>query len=250
MQKWKHRWHALCQFEQGFKPRGLILMAMALAVALLGYSVGYVEQWSLHKQVDHYQDAQGDWEKERLALERELATRGLEVRMEQQSQLETREMMAHQQQRIDALEKELAFYRNVMAPEKTADGVQIHDLVLDDTVDANRYRYRLLLTQQKIRKRFVKGTVRLTLHGSENGQPVSRDLTQMGVDAASLKFSFRYFQQLESEFTLPEDFVPERLVVEVKLPKASGQKASSTEASYPFSDLVSQPTLAQIHNAH
>ncbi|MBY6186529.1 hypothetical protein KUV89_07865 [Marinobacter hydrocarbonoclasticus] len=250
MQKWKHRWHALCQFEQGFKPRGLILVILAVAVATLGYSVGYVEQWALHKQVDHYQDKQHEWEQERLALERDKATLGLEIRMEQQSQLETREMMARQRDQIQTLETELAFYRNVMAPEKTADGVLIHDFLLDDTADADRFRFRLILTQQKIRKRFVKGTVKLTLMGSENGQSVSRDLSQLGVGANNLKFSFRYFQQLESEFTVPEGFVPERLRVQVRLPAASGQKASSTETSYSFLDLVSQPAMAQLNDGH
>ncbi|MBY5980405.1 DUF6776 family protein [Ferrimonas balearica] len=250
MQKWKHRWHALCRLEQSFKPRGLVLLVMALALILTGYSVGYVEQWALHKQVDHYQAAQEEWHQERLELERELATRGLEVRMEQQSQAETREMMARQREQIQALETDLTFFRNIMAPEKTADGVQIHDFILDETADLDRFRFRLVLTQQKIRKRFVKGNVTLTLYGSEQGQAVSRDLTQLGVDGAGLKFSFRYFQQLEDEFTLPQGFVPERLVVQLRLPAATGQKASSAEISYPFADLVSAPIMAQLRENH
>ncbi|MBY5992437.1 DUF6776 family protein [Ferrimonas balearica] len=246
MQKWKHRWHALSHFEQRFKPRGLVLLLAALGFILVGYGIGYLEQWALHQQVDLYQDQKKAWAKQRLTLEKELATRALEIRMEHQSQLETRDMMARQREQMQALETELAFYRNIMAPEKSADGVQIHDFVLDETADADRFRFRLVLTQQKIRKRFAKGNVTLTLHGSERGQPVSRNLTAMGVENDALRFSFRYFQQIESDFSLPADFMPERLVVQVRVSASSGQRAASTETSYPFSDLVSQPTLAQL----
>jgi hypothetical protein len=51
------------------------------------------------------------------------------------------------------------------------------------------------------------------------------------VSPAALRFSFRYFQKLDAELSLPADFTPARIVVKL-IPTAPG--AAPREESFPW----------------
>ena len=142
------------------------------------------------------------------------------------------------QQDNTQLKEKLTFYQSVMAPELSADGVTVDELLIEPTLIENQYRYKVILVQTSKQKRFAKGYISLSLHGIQNDKNFSIDLKQLAVDENDSSFSFRYFQILEGEFVLPERFTPERVSLTVTLPKRSGQSYSRTELDYDWAPQV------------
>ncbi|QIZ78708.1 DUF6776 family protein [Ferrimonas lipolytica] len=231
----KHIWKQLY-------PNAWIQLALLLCAVVIGCVVMVPELVQQQSKIEQLLD-----EKQRLTvanavLERQQNTTALELKLEQQSQQETTAALTQQRLKMDELEKELAFYRSIMAPETIVDGVVIHDFVLDETTEIRRFRFQLVLTQQKVRKRYAKGFVEISVDGSQEGKPMTLDLIELSELEPKPRFSFRYFQQFEGEFVLPPSFVPERIRVNVT---GTSRKAKN-ENTYPFADLVSISSLLNL----
>jgi len=128
-------------------------------------------------------------------------------------------MREHSQQ----LNEEVTFYKSLMAPGSLVKGLQVTELELSNRRDARVFGFELLLTQVAQRRTYISGQVRLDVigrseaatadAGSENDEVVL-SLTEVSeVETYPLKFKFRYFQDLSGELTLPEGFVPMRVMV-------------------------------------
>ncbi len=133
------------------------------------------------------------------------------------------------------VKKELAFYEKVMAPEKQAEGLVIDNLTLSATESKNHYRFQVVLVQQSKKKRYAKGYIRLTFSGSLNNQARQFSLKELSKNThQQLSFNFKYFQVVEGEFTLPENYIPEKVAVSAILPKGKWQKYHRLDLSYPW----------------
>ena len=133
----------------------------------------------------------------------------------------------------DKSKKELAFYEKVMAPEKTADGVAVDRVSVYPTGSPHHFRFQIVLVQQQIRKRFAKGYVSFLLTGSLDNKPNQLALNNISSSTRKdLSFSFQYFQVLEGEFLLPDDFIPEQIIVAAVLPKTKWQKRLKLTKEY------------------
>jgi hypothetical protein len=66
----------------------------------------------------------------------------------------------------------------------------------------------------------VSGLVQVIVHGMEGDRPVRHSIGEMvGRPRAQLPFSFRYFQTIEQDVTLPEGFMPFDVEVQVRSAK-------------------------------
>jgi len=123
------------------------------------------------------------------------------------------------------VKKELAFYEKVMAPEKEVDGLVVDKIKITATQSPNHYTFQVILVQQELKKRYAKGYIELTFQGSKSNKPTKINLAAISsLTKKDLSFSFKYFKILEGEFTLPEDFIPEKTLLSVILPKGKWQK--------------------------
>ena len=133
------------------------------------------------------------------------------------------------------VKKELAFYEKVMAPEKQANGFVIDGVNLTKSQSPAHYPFQVVLVQQVLRKRYVKGFIELTIIGSLNNKPTSIALSELTtLNQEELSFSFQYFQIISGELTLPEKFVPETIKVAAILPKTRWQKYNRIDDNYPW----------------
>jgi hypothetical protein len=115
-------------------------------------------------------------------------------------------------------DKELAFYRGIVSPEDGVGGLRIQRLdVLGGT--ERHYKLRLVLMQSMRQDATVTGTFTVEIEGTRDKQPVRLGLAEAGGqvrDSGDVAFSFRYFQTIERELTLPEGFEPSAINVEVR----------------------------------
>jgi hypothetical protein len=137
------------------------------------------------------------------------------------------------------VKKELAFYEKIMAPEKTADGLVIDRVSVYPTGSPHHFRFQVVLVQQLLRKRFVKGYVALTLAGSLDNKPSQLKLSAIStLTQKDLSFSFQYFQIIEGEFTLPENFLPEKIDLSTILTKNKWQKYQRIDEKFLWGELL------------
>ncbi|MCW8845607.1 MAG: hypothetical protein OQK99_07185 [Gammaproteobacteria bacterium] len=113
----------------------------------------------------------------------------------------------------------LAFYKGIISPEDGVAGLKVQKFAVTPGPAAGQFLVRLVLIQAKDHGLRVTGIVDLSVEGKSRGEVANLGLADLlaGDNAAEkLAFSFRYFQELEILVTLPANFEPETVNVEVR----------------------------------
>jgi hypothetical protein len=128
------------------------------------------------------------------------------------------------------LRTQLAFYQQVMAPELNEQGFLIEGFNLEPALSDNSYRFELVLMQQNKTKNTLKGNLKVTLIGSENGKAKQYTIDSMlsNQEQKSLTFSFKYFQVIDGEIRLPKGFQPEQVSVHANIFQFKSKKGELT----------------------
>ncbi len=110
------------------------------------------------------------------------------------------------------LRRELHFYRSVMAPEKSSQGLEIREFTLRARADGS-YRFQLLLVQAGRNDRRIEGRLRVTFMGQgSTGENTTVPLSRVSVKGRKeYPFRLKYFQAIEDVWRLPEGFRPSRI---------------------------------------
>jgi len=119
------------------------------------------------------------------------------------------------QKEIVDLNEEVTFYRDIVS-DSGGSSVTIKQFGIRATEDAGNFRFQLVLTRGTRNDKVVKGTVKLAIDGDVKGRKQRLRPTDLGMTkAAGLDYQFKYFQRLEGWFSLPENFIPQRVIVTV-----------------------------------
>lgn len=165
-----------------------------------------------------------------------------QLEVDAQALAELRDELADSRGTIDELERELAFYREVMAPEEVARGVVLRQPRLRPGASPGQWHYQLV-AQQGGRSRTVhKGELFFTVHGQVAGQPQSFTLNEVdtSLELPGLDLSFRYFQRYEGQLQLPPGFEPQ----EVQLVAVITRPADETlESRYAWREITADSVM-------
>jgi cell division protein FtsB len=114
--------------------------------------------------------------------------------------------------------QDLAFYRGAGAQTATAGlGVSIQQLHIGATTEPARFRVHLTLVRSVRADDVVNGAAVLQLEGEAQGREESLGLAALTAGAQrELPYSFRYYQNLDQEITVPAGMRPERLNIELR----------------------------------
>ena len=127
---------------------------------------------------------------------------------------EVRASFRELQSEIASLEEEVAFYRSLMAPKELAKGLRIEKMLLNPTERRGVFGYELVLAQTVARHAWQEGELYFEVHGAVAGERAVLALTEIAtIPEYPLNFKFRYFQNYAGEFTLPDTFSPETVIV-------------------------------------
>ena len=124
------------------------------------------------------------------------------------------------------LETELGFFRKIMVPGETDQGIHVERLSVSLST-ASTYVIEATLIQVAERPTIVSGSVKLEIQGMQNGEAVRLMAADLGGSPTNLDFRFRYFQALEQTIELPTEFLPSRIKVAV-----IGKKGMPVEAEF------------------
>ena len=201
------------------------LFACMAGCGYLGYLLKDMQVTMQDNKVAMLEHSVANLKLENEELTKRLNILGIELEVARLANVESEKSI---QQGIDeqqALRRELSFYQKVMAPELEQEGFVIDALDILPTNSGGYFRYALTLLQYDKRRERIKGSLQVTLIGSENDKPARYKLTELlSNDSDSLPFSFRYFEILKGEFWLPEGFMPEQVLIESVLSEAKWGK--------------------------
>lgn len=126
--------------------------------------------------------------------------------------------------------QEIAFYRSILSQGASArgEGLELRDVRITPGASAGEYRVQLTLLERTQPEAEAKGTLHVSVAGTQGGKPVTLDEAALtGGKRHEDAFGFRYFQTLEEDIVLPQGFRPERLTVEAK----TGARPSAHDAA-------------------
>ncbi|MFQ6371363.1 DUF6776 family protein [Shewanella sp. YIC-542] len=232
------RWLLRLQwFERRIRPSSLYLLSLLL-VAFVAGALSF-SLWEDNSPIANKPNINkiNQLKAELTSQSQILASRNLELQLAKESNKEMQEMFARQHQKQQGLERELAFYRSIMAPENNVDGVAINGVELQTGLSANSYRLRLILTQLQKRKQSLKGRAEVTFQGLQDGKETEISLDSL-IGKGKFNFSFKYFQVLEADVSLPESFELQRISAKVVVPASRRSKGGETEQSYSVPELL------------
>lgn len=201
-----------------------------LVVALGGYFYG---QFDAARQ---YLVTSADNERLSLSLQQaqdeinsmrsELAIAGRSNLVDQRATEEVQSTVSALRLRVSQLEQDVSFYRQVMSPDSDELGLIIAEFDVTPLESAGRYHYKAVFRQAGAGDRVLEGKVQIDIAGHIDEQRQVLSLTAILPENRTFDpaLNFRYFQNLEGEFILPEGFVPEQVEVKAESSKPTAIK--------------------------
>lgn len=146
--------------------------------------------------------------------------------------------LAQAQSQILEMKEELTFYRSIVSPNKSKRSIVVKKVQLV-AESADRYKYKVVLIQDGRQDVAVRGLVEFSFEGEQaDGTVVRLDLPTVSVKKTTKrqKFGFKYFQNIEGNIRIPEDFTPTTMYVRV-MPSSS--RVPRVEKALSWGDILS-----------
>ncbi len=221
--------------------RSLILLVFSVVSAVVGYAIGTAEDGfrfssvvetrdSLKRELTELREVHNQSQQRLINLERGRS-------IDEQALNQARRVITDLETRVTELESDLTFYRNIMAPSETSDGLQVDRMILRPDREQGRYDFKLVLTQVGNNKSYISGLVAVNVVGERNGEKeviALRDLSE-DIEDLGVRFRFRYFQDVEGELVVPEGFEPVEIQV---VAQAQGAKSTKAERTFDWTALT------------
>ena len=139
------------------------------------------------------------------------------------------------QNEVLVLKKELAFYKSIVAPEQTKASIVVQTIQLSQDISGD-YDYKIMVSQQGRNESFARGTVDVSIEGTQQGAKQVLALNEVSDDVKKpMKFGFKYFQNFTGKLTLPAGFKAEFMRVKLN-PKS--KTLDSVDERFPWDDLT------------
>jgi len=149
------------------------------------------------------------------AARNELALYRTDTEVTRQARETLRQEIKSLRDQAAELEEAVVFYKSVMAP-GASEGLQIEKMVLQPDDEAGSYRYRVVLVQAGDNRNYLSGDISLALRGTRAGEPFTLTGSDWLADGSETRFRFRYFQELNGRFQVPEGVELEAVDVEAE----------------------------------
>ncbi len=142
-------------------------------------------------------------------------------RVDREGYAQIQRNLSDMQSQIARLQQDLSFYRGLVQP-ATSYAVKVQSMQIVPA-GAGSFRLKFVLVQPGKADKAVSGNTFISLDGLMQGKPINMNFAKLSAKRRDgLSYSFRYFQDFDETLTLPGDFVPARINVEIR----SGRDAS------------------------
>lgn len=168
-----------------------------------------IERFDHGNKVSQLEESIGELREQKAILER-----ARQIDSEAYKQLDSE--LGGLRDEILELNKELAFYRGIVSPQGDSGTLRLQRFDVSPSGALHNFRYQLVLTQVLASNGITSGVVTMAVEGIAGQVPQTLSLAELTTGKSrELSFRFKYFQELAGDVTLPEGFVPKRVVVTV-----------------------------------
>jgi hypothetical protein len=127
------------------------------------------------------------------------------------------------QEKIYTQKGELEFYQGIMDATRNAKGLNVHGIYLEPLAQKQAYHLKLVLTHVAKGSTVVEGNMAIFVVGRLDGEEQQLKIEDIATgEAIDLSYKLRSFKRFETRLVLPDDFLAERVIVELK-PKQKNQ---------------------------
>lgn len=226
-----------------YSPRVKLFIAGLIVVVLLvtsgviynhGLTMAGFESLTALRQQQGLEEVAAELKQDNQTLRDSLARAERSLQMDQTAYQELRGSLKVSSQEIVRLREELNFYRNIISPPNKKSGLRIQSLKLESTVAnstiaISKYHYKMVLIQALKHDRKITGKARFEISGVQAGEAITIRFPQAA--DKPIRFNFKYFQDIEGQIDLPQDFEPQTIKVNVT---SRGRDAQSIDRVYPW----------------
>ncbi len=214
------RWPALA---------GAFVLAAWLAYEFGQAQGGHNRLESLRSFAEHRAQV-GRLEKENRELQERIAVLETGEQINREAYRRVEAELTELQARLQEQAEDLAFYQGLVSGTAGAEALRVQDLVIFAGAGPSAFTVALVLAQPQGLKQRVTGSVDLQIEGVMAGARKTIGLAEAAPEGsgASLRYSFRYFQNLQAELQLPEGFAPLRVLVKLTPKGSNGATVEQT----------------------
>ncbi|MYB89182.1 MAG: hypothetical protein F4X93_04395 [Proteobacteria bacterium] len=224
----------------------LVVMAIAFGLGTMSMNLPFLEDL-VASEVSDKNKVIRSLEKSNDRLKNEVALAKRNAEAESVALKELKSMMREKDAELLQLTQELQFYRTLYSPDADNKPVQVRALQLHAGDTAGQFAYRLVLTGVPRKREKISGVIGLSVTGEQQG--VAKELVLAVVRGArkdeAPRFSFRYFQEISGSLSLPEDFAPSEVQVELL---RDGRKSKPIVASYSWGEVYERDELHTVRS--
>lgn len=143
--------------------------------------------------------------------------------------------LADLQQTIAEQRKAISFYKGMMSPSDLQKGVSVRSIEWKSSNIERVFTFDLVVQQIARRHGLVKGKVLIELEGLSEGKTLSYAINKLSdqIKKPEIALKFKYFQEVQGEIKLPENFIPQRVLLKLST-KIAGQKTVTEEKNLPW----------------
>lgn len=216
---------------------GLVAVLLLTISFILGNYLSIESQRKMEARLQSLQNQLVEYEQAYDKVSKELVMQKQSSKVDELSSQKLLDDIKALKKRQKTQQEELKFYRNIMAPELSQQGLTIADFKLFNQKEDNAVKFKLVLTQAGKQEQFIKGNVTLTVTGQLNGQAVSYSFRELGTfQAKDFQFQFRYFQNIEGVIQLPEGVIAQKVSILAKTTGLAKNQTNETQFDWTLSD--------------
>jgi hypothetical protein len=213
-----------------FRLLGLIFLFIAGVSASFFAGIYYVQQQQ--QAADNHQAEQVQ------LLTQELTQLRTNADVDRQTIEEMRQTVMTQKAQMAAYDRDLRVYKELLTSGARLNplGVSFGVFTVFPTAEKNRFSYKLVVQKLSTKDTDFLGTLEFKVVGEQAGKAKHFFLHEISeqVTSTNIPLNFKYFQALEGNMTLPEDFIPKTLELVVYTGDQKSSATTETQLAWPI----------------
>ncbi|RYZ91349.1 MAG: hypothetical protein EOO68_23970 [Moraxellaceae bacterium] len=172
-------------------------------------------------------------------LSQELTRLRIDAEVNQQTVEELRQMAMTQKAQLSSAERDLQVYKELLSPGAKTNplGISFGALTVFPSAEAHLFTYKLIVQKLSTKDTSFSGNLVFRVLGEQAGKPAQFSLDQISsqVTSPSIPLNLKYFQTIEGDMRLPEDFIPRKVELIVEPEDRKSPSIIETQLEWPIS---------------
>ncbi|RZA07607.1 MAG: hypothetical protein EOO68_03200 [Moraxellaceae bacterium] len=213
-------------------------VALVFTICLPGsYFLGV---YMTDKKYKVQQDKHGEQQDQTTTeLSQQLTQLRTSIEVDRQSMEDLRQLVMTQKAQLNASERDLKVYKDLLSPNVKTNplGISFGVFTVLPLKGTGHFSYSLTVQKLSTKEADFAGTLEFRIIGQQGGRSLQLSLYQVSsqVTVPSIPLNFKYFQTLEGDMILPIDFTPQNVELVVKIMDRKAPPLITAELDWPVS---------------